>query len=332
MKFMIWQILAVIFLAGALTACGGDDDKGDNNNTPVNASPLPDGSGIAYTEADLNATATAEYFRGDYIENPTPPAGELGDFVPNEFVPSEFTMPREVIANGNLTILTWNAVQNGDEVYIMLEVRNDSTSIIGSMQAVVAFLDANNIRIDEGNIISASWNIQPGEIIVMSKSFIAPENYDGVYMRVIPNTDLFQNFKPFTNIPTTVEFDRATGELRGTALNTSNTNLVQPVIQFLLYDATGQLLDVIQPSLAQEVSRSVDAQATVTYQLTPIAGLDPRGNWLPGTMIRVQAQTFRIPSNNFALVDRVELRVIGYLPSELITTPIPTITPSIDED
>ncbi len=261
-----WRFVAIGFwglLASLIVACGGGNDPAQT--TPL--SPIP----MDQTQETI----------------PTiDPMSQSSDT-------SGFAMPRGVQATDNLSVLATNYFVHDGRVYVVVVVRNDSESIIGTIKASLNFIDADDLRLSTQNLSTAFTNIQPGQVVVLQGDYLLPDFFDGISALVYTEESAFDSFIPHLDAATETEFIASERLIRGSATNTSPDPLILPVAYFLLYGAS-----------ENDILAAIPAQ--------PTSGLDAESMWQPGTLLHYNVSVIALPSENISAVREVQLMVVAY--------------------
>ncbi len=260
LKRLLGYGMLLMLLAMLLTACGGDDkkdDDGDSNNNNV-SQQTPVGTEVVLGDAEI----------------------------------SGFPMTRLVRAAEDLTLVSYTVVEKDGYLYPMYLVRNDTGEMIENVSAIITFLDAENLRITDASIVSSYVNIPPDNLVPVMAIYPVPVDYDGLATLIVRSGELtFDGYEPYFDATVNAELLPDTGEVRGTALNTSGVALVQPVATFVLSDAEGNLISLVQ--------------------VVP-TGLDEHGYWQPDTALEFTGTIQAYAGDSLANVAKTELIVAGY--------------------
>jgi hypothetical protein len=203
--YLLWGLALVMALV--MTACNGDKDKKDGEETP------PDATEAAQVEPDVESTEEAS---GAY-----------------ELVPLE---PGLHVQNG-LTLVAQAQGQQGGTAYFFGEVRNDTEQTLSWLDTVIYQLDADGFELGIVNGNSLLTAIPPGKTVYVGTSYDAPEGYADAQIWVRYEADP-TTLAAFYDLPVTVDYsgpgDNLPYTVRGTAQNTTGRDLSVSVIDVVL--------------------------------------------------------------------------------------------------
>lgn len=261
LKRLLGNGTLLVLLAMLLTACGGGDDKDDNggDNDGSQQTPAANGTEVAFLgEAEI----------------------------------SGFPMTRIIRAVQDLTLVSYTVVEKDGFLYPMYLVRNDTGETIENVSAIITFLDDENLRLTDASVVSSYVNIPPDKLVPIMGIYSVPVDYDGLATLIVRSGELtFDGYAPYFDAAVTTEPLSDTGEVRGTATNNSGIALVQPVATFVLSDAEGNLISLVQVSPT---------------------GLDEHGYWQPGAALELSGTVQVFAGDSLANVAQIDLIVAGY--------------------
>jgi hypothetical protein len=247
--------LGVIILALALAACG--KDKKDNK---PQATPGPD------------AESTQE----------VDPGYEIGVF-----------QPGLKVRNG-MTLLSHNeGVINGTGFFYG-EVRNDSASYFGQVDAQVYLLTAEGTKIDEISVGPALTDIPVGQVFFVGGQFTAPEKFVDSQRWVWYDPIDKPSLTAYFGLPYTIEFQAKTEGVpflvRGTVTNNTPKTLLFPVIDVMLVSGDGKPVGL-------------------THAVLHVSAFD--GTWPAGETAPFEA-AFGFVAVDAAQVTQIKVSAVGY--------------------
>ncbi len=258
------RCLCLLGLLLILVACGGSDDEPESKDRDQPPQPT--------------ATITLEY-----IPPLTPGFDTSG-------VPS----PRGEIMKDGLTLLAANKFVKDDRLYIMFVVRNDSNQTYDTIEALINFIDEDDLVVGNDTIRSAFRNIPPGQVVALQQNFPIPVYYDGTSTAIRAGEGIPSDASPFLDIETEAELDAATSTVTGTATNVGTDSLRQIVAYFLLYGETEDDILAVLPA---------------TYSREDLNN----SLWESGDSLEFRANVVAVAGDDLSAVRDVQLLVVGYI-------------------
>ncbi len=248
--------LGLIILALALSACG--KDKKDNQPKATPAGP------------DAESTPEVE------------PGYEIGVFE-----------PVLKVRNG-MTLLSQNDGVVEGTGFFYGEVRNDSGSYFGQVDAQLYLLSTDGVKIDEISVGPALTDIPVGQTFFVGGEFTVPARYANSQRWVWYDPTDKPSLTAFFGLPYTIEFQAKTEGVpflvRGTATNNTAQTLLFPVIDVMLFSGDGKPVGL-------------------AHAVLHVSAYD--GTWPAGETAPFEA-AFGFVAVDPALVTQVKVSAVGY--------------------